>query len=317
MKLHHAILAALAGLMPTSAAALGLEFPSGATLTTQTVQDIGSYEVPVGVFEAGRLPTVSAEGRVVSQAWRLANGAFSTLQIIKLLRDQLEAEGYEVIVQCDSEKCGGFDFRYQMDLLPEPEMHVDLGDFRYLSARRPDETGGDEYVSVIVSRGGPTAFIQLTQVDPGATETGAIVTSTMSVEPAGKQPDGQAQPIGTMLSTIGRATLDDLEFAVGSSELAGLGFSSLEELANWLKANPDMTIALVGHTDAQGALAANMALSKRRAASVRKRLIEEFGIPASRIEAQGVGYLVPIASNLTQEGRDKNRRVEVVLTSTR
>ena len=60
-----------------------------------------------------------------------------------------------------------------------------------------------------------------------------------------------------------------------------------------------------------------MALSRRRAAEVKHRLEEQFGIEPARIEAQGVGYLVPRASNLTEEGRERNRRVEAVLTSTR
>ncbi len=72
---------------------------------------------------------------------------------------------------------------------------------------------------------------------------------------------------------------------------------------------------LVGHTDAEGALEGNISLSKKRAAAVKARLIDVFGVPEAQIDAQGVGYLVPVASNLTDDGRMMNRRVEAILNS--
>ena len=74
-----------------------------------------------------------------------------------------------------------------------------------------------------------------------------------------------------------------------------------------------MRIALVGHTDTVGGLEANINVSRARARSVRQRLIESYGIAEERLDAEGMGYLAPVASNLTAEGRDQNRRVEVVL----
>ena len=74
---------------------------------------------------------------------------------------------------------------------------------------------------------------------------------------------------------------------------------------------------MVGHTDAEGTLSGNLELSKKRAASVLERLVSAYRVPRAQLEAAGVGYLVPRASNLTEGGRDQNRRVEVVLTSTR
>ncbi|MFN3845176.1 MAG: OmpA family protein, partial [Paracoccaceae bacterium] len=67
---------------------------------------------------------------------------------------------------------------------------------------------------------------------------------------------------------------------------------------------------------ASGGLEGNIALSRKRAEAVRQYLIKEHGIPAKQLEAQGVGYLAPRASNQTDDGREKNRRVEVMVTST-
>ena len=93
-------------------------------------------------------------------------------------------------------------------------------------------------------------------------------------------------------------------------------FASLQALADYLRIYPDRTVALVGHTDSAGSLEANIALSKRRAKAVMEHLIKEYGVSAAQVNADGVGFLSPIASNLTSEGRAQNRRVEVVLTST-
>jgi OOP family OmpA-OmpF porin len=60
----------------------------------------------------------------------------------------------------------------------------------------------------------------------------------------------------------------------------------------------------------------NIALSKRRASSVLDRLTRDYDIPRRQMEAEGMGYLSPLSTNLTQEGRDLNRRVEVIVTST-
>ena len=94
-------------------------------------------------------------------------------------------------------------------------------------------------------------------------------------------------------------------------------YASLAAVAAWLQANPDGTIALVGHTDASGSLAANTALSERRAEAVAEVLVETYGADRNRIAAEGVGFLAPRATNQTEEGRQKNRRVEVIVTSTR
>lgn len=74
---------------------------------------------------------------------------------------------------------------------------------------------------------------------------------------------------------------------------------------------------IVGHTDVSGGLAANIILSRERARAVADRLITTYGVDPGRITAEGAGPLAPLTSNLTPEGREKNRRVEAVLASTR
>jgi OOP family OmpA-OmpF porin len=278
----------------------------------------GSHDLPTGPYANGALPTRTMEGAVTQRALQLDAPDLPTLAIFAPLRDQIVAAGFEVLLDCETRACGGFDFRYGTEVLPEPDMHVDLGDFRFLSAIR-----GDEAVSILVSRSALTGYVQITRVTP-AQDTGAptsvpsasVVEMTVAVDESAALtlPDSA---IGPALDEIGTAVLGDLQFASGAAALSEGDYPSLAAVAAWLAANPDGTIALVGHTDASGSLDANIALSERRAEAVAQVLIDRYGVDRDRVTAKGVGFLSPRATNQTEEGRQKNRRVEVVVTSTR
>jgi len=235
--------------------------------------------------------------------------------LMQPLRTQLVAMGFEPIFECETMGCGGFDFRFATEVLPEPRMHVDIGDFRFLSAARTG-TDGRDVVGLMVSRSASKGFVQLTRA---VADTGPALFAATNKASAGLDPFvAPVVETGAMsqLLTSGAVVLEGLDFGTGAADLTEGRYPSLAALAEWLQQNPDKTVALVGHTDASGGLDGNIVISKRRAASVRVRLIEVYAIPPTQIEAQGVGYLSPIASNLTEEGRQKNRRVEAILTST-
>jgi len=86
----------------------------------------------------------------------------------------------------------------------------------------------------------------------------------------------------------------------------------LAEIAKLLANNPTLNLHVVGHTDSTGAFDHNMTLSKARADAVMNALVSAHGVAASRLQASGVGPLAPVASNDTEDGRAKNRRVELV-----
>lgn len=106
--------------------------------------------------------------------------------------------------------------------------------------------------------------------------------------------------------------LEDVVFPSGSSELTTAP-ASLAALAAYLAAHPERQVVIVGHSDSSGSAAANLALSKRRAAAVRRQLIDDFAVPAAQVSSDGVGQLAPRASNASAAGRARNRRVEVVV----
>lgn len=315
MSIRTIILATTAALAPLSAMAQLLDMPNGATRTGEKQEQLSSYRLPIGPWQNDQIQTIWAEGEVTQEAWQIKGEGLTTLQILTPMRQQLEDDGYDILFQCDAETCGGFDFRYATDVLPEPEMHVDLGDFRFLSAQRmgPDQP---EYISLMVSRSALRGFVQVIRVgSPLGDATTLNGASSKSPDAMAAAP-ALATPLGTSLEKKGRAVLADLSFSTGSAQLEGGEYPSLDALATYLLANPDRTVMLVGHTDAEGTLDGNIALSRKRAQTVMRRLIDVFAVPASQIKAQGVGYLAPLTSNLTDDGRTKNRRVEVILTST-
>jgi len=86
----------------------------------------------------------------------------------------------------------------------------------------------------------------------------------------------------------------------------------LKIIAEMLKQNNSLKVYVVGHTDMTGTLEHNLELSKRRAESVVKKLVDTYGISSSRLKAMGVGPLCPVATNQSEETRKLNRRVELV-----
>ncbi|MDO9525447.1 MAG: OmpA family protein [Gemmobacter sp.] len=258
------------------------------------------------------------EGAITESAWRIDAPGVTTLQLMQPLRDKIDAEGFRILFECETVSCGGFDFRYSTQVLPEPDMHVDLGDFRFVAAQR-GEGEIAEHLTLLVSRSREEGFVQLIRVEPVGVRVTASAKSPTAVDSVDVVPGGSAAPVsGDFAQALesGALALDDLVFDTGAAMLGQGVFKSLTALAEYLAAHPDRSVALVGHTDASGGLPGNIALSQRRAESVRDRLIRDLGVQPAQVVAQGVGYLSPRDSNLTLEGRTRNRRVEVILTST-
>lgn len=107
-------------------------------------------------------------------------------------------------------------------------------------------------------------------------------------------------------------TLGDVLFATGKADLAPGAAERLDKLAQFMHRYTDRTLLVEGHTDAQGTDANNLLLSERRAESVKVYLIIQ-SVESSRITTVGRGKDAPVADNATPEGRQQNRRVEIVI----
>jgi outer membrane protein OmpA-like peptidoglycan-associated protein len=245
-------------------------------------------------------------------AWRITSPGLTALQVMQPLRQQLQDAGLEVLLDCPSQSCGGFDFRFATETLPGPNMYVNIRQFHFVTAVRRDAARVVEVVTVLTSTSATSAHVQI--IHAGALNGGGFAVQATADLPVTQQAL-EADTLEGQLLRLGHAVLVDLDFATGNSELGDGPFTSLTQLAAFLAAQPDLRIALVGHTDSVGGLDSNIAISKRRAQSVRDRLIVAHGVDAVRMDAEGMGYLAPVASNLGPAGREQNRRVEAIVLS--
>lgn len=309
--------AVLAGVLISGAGAAAAELPDlpvpeHALPRFEQVLPLATLHLPVGVATADHLPTEPVEGLVETRTWVIepqADKVPPVLAVIDPLRAALTAAGYEIVLDCAAEACGGFDFRRQVALVPAPDMFLNLRDFHALSARQ-----GETAVAILASRSGVAGFLQIASASPPRAEP-AISRETQEVpfvsEDAGEAAEGHS--IAETLLVEGVAILTGVDFASGSADMTGEVSDDLQALVQFLADNPDARIALVGHTDADGSLGGNIALSRERAETVRAYLVSERGVAPDRVQAEGVGYLAPIAPLIDPSHAAENRRVEVVL----
>ena len=137
-----------------------------------------------------------------------------------------------------------------------------------------------------------------------ANDNGALITDLRIAE-GGK-------PLYDALAAAGHVSTHGILFASGSATIEGESTPTLKKIGDMLKAHADLKLMIEGHTDNVGAAAANQTLSEQRAAAVKQFLVSTYGIDAARLQTKGYGSSKPISPNTTPEGRQNNRRVELV-----
>jgi OmpA-OmpF porin, OOP family len=121
-----------------------------------------------------------------------------------------------------------------------------------------------------------------------------------------------ADEMSRALADTGKVVLYGIYFDTDRDMVRLDSQPTLVEIQKLMRANPQLRIHVVGHTDAQGTAEHNLDLSRRRAANVVGELVSKYGIAADRMDSFGCGFYAPVASNAAEDGRAKNRRVELV-----
>lgn len=114
------------------------------------------------------------------------------------------------------------------------------------------------------------------------------------------------------LRTTGHAAVYGILFDTGKADIKPESAQAIGEIAKLLKGDPGLKLHVVGHTDSVGGVDANLKLSEARAEAVLAALVKDHGIAAGRLRSFGNGPFAPVASNDAEDGRAKNRRVELV-----
>jgi len=157
-----------------------------------------------------------------------------------------------------------------------------------------------------------------------------VIKEVPMAAPADHDADGIADAVDTCPDTVAGASVEadgcvrkaqvvalpNIEFAYEKAELTGAGRETLGQVVRFMNDQPEITLEVWGHTDAKGAELYNLRLSQKRAAAVEAFLTES-GIDAGRVKSAGFGETRPLADNETEEGRERNRRVELNIRASR
>jgi outer membrane protein OmpA-like peptidoglycan-associated protein len=268
---------------------------------------------------------IAAEGARTTLFYRQPKDA-STLECIRGYQEELKASGFEVIFEGYSGGTAGSDANsldngYGRFLQQVYQSETDYGiqqytlpgcdDFRYTALKKAGQGGaGDVYATIFAGavtdswkdpQKGLAAGTVVARVD--VIETKAMENRMVLVK---------ADEMEKQITSTGRVALYGIYFDTNKATLKSESDATLEEVQKLLKDDPNLKLLVVGHTDNVGEFEFNRDLSNRRAASVVEALTSRFGISKQRLFPFGSSFASPAAPNTTEDGRAKNRRVELV-----
>ena len=227
-----------------------------------------------------------------------------TLEVLRNYEMALQGAGFETIFACTNDDCGGRNFNHAVYEGFMTGIDEAQADQRYLAAKL-SSADGDVYVGLYVAManvgGGPNyqrAMTQLNVVELAPMQENMVVV------------DADAMAKGILEE--GHIALYGILFDFNKATIRPDSKDTLDQVAKLLTESPDLKLVIVGHTDNVGSMEFNMDLSTRRAKAVKDALIADYTIAADRLQSWGAGFLAPIASNKTEAGQAKNRRVELV-----
>ncbi len=282
---------------------------------TREVVDLET--IPFPGFYQGRtlyLPSEfkTLEGRVNKITYLVPEGR-STLEIFRNYENELINGGFEILYSAAGGEVayfgdwhGGY---YYLEIPLEGVRTAERGNYLRSSNDSRFLTGvlhreeGDIYVSLYVHNGGITS--------PAHRDLGKVQLDIIEVAPM-EEGLVTVDNLYEGITRTGSISIYGIEFGFDSADINPESEPVLREIANLLNEFPGLELYVVGHTDDTGSLDYNIGLSERRAQAVVEYLVNSLGIDPNRLTARGVGPLAPVASNETESGRAKNRRVELV-----
>jgi flagellar motor protein MotB len=266
----------------------------GSTISHYSEKAFDEYELPLSKVASGKYAkTQHVEGKVTAIYYTTPEGR-SAVEVYRNYESALKNAGFETLFTC-ARTCG--------DAPPSGSFPLDdafgnyAADTRYLAAKLA-RAAGEVYVALWVydSTFDIKSFLAVVESKP--METGLVTVD--------------AATLAGDISRTGHASVYGIYFDTGKADVKPESDATLKEVAKLLQQDPKLKLYVVGHTDNQGTLETNMDLSMRRANAVVQALAGKYGVAAARLKALGDGPSAPVASNDNEDGRAKNRRVELV-----
>lgn len=250
-------------------------------------------------------------------------GDVSTLEAVRQYEEDMKPAGFATLFTAANDKLDDGYNRFVTEIYPNEAKADQLqylhafnhSEQRYAALKGPGKNGGDVYVTLYAFKIGDDSvgFDKLKEAH--GLKNGDTVVRVDVLEP--KAMDARmtvvkAAEIEDAISKTGRIAIYGVYFDTDKADLKPESSESLAEMANAIKAGQGRKFLIVGHTDNQGELGHNQALSQKRATAVTTALISSHGVSAGSVIPVGVGMAAPVAPNTDDAGRSKNRRVEIV-----
>lgn len=252
----------------------------------------------------------------------------SPLEVLRNYDDEIKTKGGMTLYECQGVECGGSPTRSSGG--GSGDMSVAM--YLYPAERVTDKFGTNGYCALA---GGPIAdqHYLAAEVPNRAAHVSVLTYSLQTKAPSckafagrtiavvdvveGKTRDAKmvtvkADEMAGAISSTGRVALYGILFDFNKADIKSESEPTLEQIGKLLKEQPGLKLLVVGHTDNVGSFPFNMDLSQRRAAAVVAALTTRYSVAKDRLSPVGVSYASPVAVNKTDEGRAKNRRVELV-----
>jgi outer membrane protein OmpA-like peptidoglycan-associated protein len=290
---------------------------AGSVIMGYEATEFDAMTLPMGAFKNNAFEkTESAKGHITRIAYVAPPGK-SVLEISTNFEQELQKAGFQKRYSCygtlGDSACGNA-YDTSQAVLPNDVLWAlssdagrhdaminviyPTGDKIFIETARLNRKDAPLDIVLMVSgeEGKPTGiYLQIC-------ESKAMATGQVTVD---------AKAMAQGLSQDGHIPLYGIHFGTNSATINADSNSTLGEMASLMKSQPELKVYIVGHTDNSGSLENNLTLSSQRAQAVVKAL-QDMGVPANRMAPKGMASFSPVATNETDEGKARNRRVELV-----
>lgn len=260
----------------------------GSNIDNYKAHEFDEFNLPIGAVTQGAPKTQRLEGKITRIEYVNPKGR-SSLEIYRNYESALKRAGFEQLFACSGDACGIARFHMTSDW---SDTWYGVGHMQYSGKlARPE---GDLYVSLHVS----SDNTNLDVIEVKAIEGGLVTVDAAALKGG--------------IGKSGHVAVYGIYFDTAKADIKPESAPALQEIGKLLQQDPKLKLYIVGHSDNVGEFQMNMDLSRKRADAVVKALTTTYSAAADRLQASACGPLSPVASNKDEEGRARNRRVELV-----
>lgn len=286
----------------------------GSEIVKYEFHEYDSLTIPLGKAKSSSelSKSIQVEGIVTRLTYKIPPGR-SALEVIRNYENELKASGAIPLFSGSKDELGSYFAEaagYKKIQWPPniPGLTLNSDSQRFLAVEK--KGAGESLVLSLYAVENRFWASNLKNIEKGQVLLQVDIIENKPMD--AKMVTVTSKEMADEISTSGSVALYGIYFDTNKADVKPESAETLKEITALLSGNKQLKLLVVGHTDTVGTFDYNMALSSRRAAAVVNALTTKYGAPADRLTSVGVSYACPVASNKTQDGKAKNRRVALV-----